>query len=75
MRNSLISRIGSEWNRKVPNVTLSGVECHSSSGAKHRRRSTPITFLAGCSTTSVLGAFRTHKVELIYFASGVFKKS
>lgn len=24
----------------VPNATLSGVECHSSSGAKHRRRST-----------------------------------
>jgi hypothetical protein len=41
VRNSLILRSGSEWNRKVPNATLSGVECHSSSGAKHRRRSTP----------------------------------
>ena len=41
MRNSLIPHSGSEWNRKVPNATLSGVECHSSSGAKHRRRSTP----------------------------------
>ena len=40
MRNSLISRRGSEWNRKVPNATLSGVECHNSPGAKHRRRST-----------------------------------
>jgi hypothetical protein len=32
-------------------------------------------FFAGCSTTSLLGAFRTRSVELICFASGVFKKS
>jgi hypothetical protein len=41
VRISLIPRSGFEWNRKVPNATLSGVECHSSPGAKHRRRSTP----------------------------------
>jgi hypothetical protein len=41
MRISLIPRSGSEWNQKVPNATLSGVECQSPSGAKHRRRSTP----------------------------------
>ncbi len=41
MRISLIPRSDSEWNRKVPNATQSGVECHSSSGAKHRRRATP----------------------------------
>ena len=40
-RISLIPRGGSEWNRKVPIATLSGVECHSSPGAKHRRRSAP----------------------------------
>ncbi len=59
--------------------TASGVECHSSPGAKHRRRFTSELnarsrlhrphrfhggchagpFFAGCSTTSVLGAFRT----------------
>lgn len=32
-------------------------------------------FFAGCSIGSELGTFRTRKVELICFASGVFKKS
>ena len=35
----------------------------------------PLVFFAGCSATSVLGAFRTRNVELICFASGLFKKS
>jgi hypothetical protein len=30
---------------------------------------------AGCSTISLLAAFRTRRVEQICFASGVFKKS
>lgn len=37
VRNLLIPRSGSEWNRKVPNATLLGVECHSSSGSRQQR--------------------------------------
>jgi hypothetical protein len=70
LRISLIPRCGSDWNRKVPNATLSGVECHSSSGAKHRRRSTPD--LNGESRLALAQTVTLAATALVLFLVGLF---